>query len=87
MKTHTFRGLRYRVSLDTKVNGYAESPGPRQPRELYVDPELSPRQFLIALIHEGMHCEDPDATEQVVDRRSRAIGAFLWQAGYRRETE
>jgi hypothetical protein len=86
MKWHSFRGIRYRVYLDEKVEGYAEAPGPRKPRELYVDPDLSPKEYLRVLIHEAMHCEDPDAHEQVVDRRSRALARFLWRCDYRRIT-
>ena len=82
MKTHTFRGLRYKVLLD-KLDGFAEVPGWEQ-RAIYVDPELSPRKFLETAIHEAMHAEDPDATERTIDRRAKSLERWLWRLGYRR---
>ncbi|GAF76799.1 unnamed protein product [marine sediment metagenome] len=86
IKTHTFRGLRYRVSIRDKLAGFAEIPG-HEPRTLYVDPTLSPKEFHETAIHEAMHAEDPDACEQVVNRRAKSLSRWLWRLGYRRQTD
>lgn len=84
VRTHTFRGLRYVIQRDEKIDGYAEIPG-RAPRVLYVDPTLTPRERLHVTIHEAMHAEDPDASEQVITRRALSLTNFLWRLGYRQE--
>ena len=85
VKSHTFRGLRYAVNVEHKIEGWAEIPG-REPRSLYVDPTLTELQFLETAIHEAMHAEDPDVPERVIDRRGRSMARWLWRLGYRRET-
>ena len=78
IKSHTFRGLRYRVYADHKLDGWAEVPG-REPRGIYVDPELPPRHHLETAIHEAAHAEDADVSEQVVDRRAKSMARWLWR--------
>lgn len=70
--------------LDGKLDGYAEVPGWEQ-RAIYVDCELSPKQFLETLIHECMHAEDPDVVEKVIARRAKSIANILWRVGYRKK--
>lgn len=84
MRTHTFRGIRYRIHTDLVMDGYAEAPGPRKPREIYVSAALQGRRHLEVALHEAMHAEDPDVPEAVIDRRARALSRFLWRLGYRR---
>lgn len=85
IKTHTFRGLRYRI-ITQKLDGFAEVPG-YESRGLYIDPELSPKAYLETAIHEAMHCEDFDIAEQVIDRRAKSLTRWLWRLGYRRSNE
>jgi hypothetical protein len=85
IRNHTFRGLRYRVEIEEKMQGFAEVPGPARPREIYVDPEMPPREFLYVAIHEAMHAEDSDVPEQVIERRAHSMSRWLWRLGYRRE--
>ncbi len=88
MHSHRFRGTKYRISTDCVVDGYAEVPGPRKPREIYINPDLSPKIFLEKAIHEAMHAEDPKIkSEQVIIRRSKSLARWLWRLGYRRKDE
>jgi len=84
IKTHVFRGIRYLIHVEDKIDGWAEVPG-YEPRSIYVDPELSPKQFLETAIHEAMHAEDKDVSEQTIDRRAHSMHRWLWRLGYRRE--
>ena len=83
IKSHTFRGLRYLIHIDCKLDGWAEVPGVEQ-RGIYVDPELSPKLFLETAIHEALHAEDKDITEAVINRRAKSLSRWLWRLGYRR---
>ncbi len=85
MKTHRFRGTRYRISTDCVVDGYAEVPGPRKDREIYINSSLPPKIFLEKALHEAMHAEDPKIkSEAVIIRRSKSMAKWLWRLGYRR---
>ena len=82
IKTHTFRGRKYRVD-DCHLHGYAEIPG-HEPPGIYVDSSMKGTlAHLETLIHEGLHAEDPDVSEQVIDRRGKAIARWVWRWGYR----
>lgn len=83
IKTHTFRGFRYRIILH-HLDGYVEVPG-WETKQLYVDPDCPPKSFLETAIHEAMHAEDKDTLEQVIDRRAKSMARWLWRLGYRRE--
>jgi len=65
------------------MEGFAEVPG-HSPREIYIDPTLSPRKFLNRACHEAMHAEDKDVPEQVIERRADSLARWLWRLGYRR---
>jgi hypothetical protein len=69
--------------VDAKLEGFAEIPGWEQ-RQIYVDPELSPKNFLEVACHEAMHAEDKDVPEKVIDRRAKSLSRWLWRLGYRR---
>ena len=83
IKSHSFRGIRYLIQVENKIDGWAEVPGV-EPRSIYVDPELPPRHHLETAIHEAMHAEDHEASEQVIGRRAKSLARWLWRMGYRR---
>ncbi len=88
MRSHRFRRIKYRISTDSVVDGYAEVPGPRKPREIYVNADLPPKIFLEKAVHEAMHAEDPAIkSERVIIRRSKSLTRWLWRLGYRRQDE
>ena len=84
MKSHTFRGIRYRVAADQKIDGYAEVPVGREPKTIYVDPTLPPLRHLEIALHEALHAEDPKKPERVVERQGKSLARWLWRMGYRR---
>ena len=83
MRTHTFRGVRYRILTDEVVHGLTEGTAPSQPLMLYISANLSGRSRLEVAIHEAMHAEDMDVDEKVIDRRAASMARFLWRLGYR----
>ncbi len=82
IKTHTFRGLRYKIIIDV-LDGFAEVPG-WDKRQLYLRKDQPPKLFLEAAVHEAMHAEDKDVHEMTVDRRAKSMTNWLWRLGYRR---
>lgn len=80
VKSHTFRNKRYRVHTDLVIEGYTD---PFKPAELYIAANLRGLAHLTTAIHEAMHAEDPEDSEQVIDRRSKSLARFLWRLGYR----
>ena len=85
MKTATIRGVKYRVDIDSELHGFATVNGNVE-REINVSAHLPPRQFLDALLHEGMHACFPAAPEQEIDRAATDLSRLLWRAGFRRLT-
>ncbi len=89
MKTHTFRGRRFRIVTDEVIKGYVELPskrGLKNSRVLYISADCDGKlDGLYIAVHEALHAEDPDVSEQVTERRSRSLSRFLWRLGYRRE--
>ena len=79
IRTHTFRGRRYRVVADEVVQGYVDRVG----REVYVAAGLPPRRALDVAIHEAIHAEEPDLPEATVKRLGSGVARFLWRLGYR----
>jgi hypothetical protein len=85
VKTHSFRGKRYRIHTDVVVEGYCAGAEARSDgeREIYISAALKGRRRLEVAIHEALHAEDPDVCETVIERRAAAVASFLWRMGYK----
>ena len=49
-----------------------------------LEPRQKPKKFLAVLIHEILHCLEPDWSESKVDRHSMKIADIVWKQGYRK---
>jgi hypothetical protein len=48
-----------------------------------IDPRITGKRKLVVLIHEFLHHEHPEWTEEKVEDLSEKTGTFLWKHGYR----
>ena len=81
MKTATFNGRKYLVTVDKAPDGECSQYNPE--RELNIFADMGTRNGLITALHECLHASRWSETEEVVERVSRDIGRFLWNIGYR----
>jgi len=83
VKTQTFNGHRYRIDIN-RTNGLCDVHGDRKELKdfmVFVTPHT--KKGLRIILHECLHAEDWDKSEEAVDRTSREISNFLWRLGYR----
>lgn len=85
IRTHTFNGRRWKIDVDSTVDGYCDSPTILDDGQhvLYVDRRLTGRARLETIIHEAVHAENPKLPEHVVERTARSVARFVWRLGYR----
>lgn len=86
VRTHTFASGRYKIYTDGCLHGYTcwpDRPGEKSVHELFVDNRLRARPRLVTLVHEALHAEFPDMSEEQVTAAGEHIGGFLWRLGYR----
>jgi len=51
---------------------------------IQIDPRQLEDDFLTTVVHELLHREFPDLSEDAVERVGVAMGKSLWKLGYRR---
>jgi hypothetical protein len=85
VKSHTFKGRRYRINIEELPDGDCSQYKPEMELNIYAD--MSTRNGLITAIHEALHACFWKASEESVDQASRDIGRFLWGLGYRIEKQ
>lgn len=74
------RPLRVRErKLGKGVLGYCHDDG-----MIEIDPRQTPQDFLDTLVHEILHHQFPDLSEDAVLRVAPVIARTLWAQGYRR---
>ena len=85
MKTHVFRGARYRIVESNRIkrDGYCDWRHKRDKR-LWVKKSLSDKKRMEVLVHEALHACLPDADEHAVEETARDIALFLWRDGWAR---
>jgi hypothetical protein len=54
-------------------------------KTVYIDPRLSPKDYLDTLIHETIHHCVPKLSENKVLNTSTTIANLLWRLGYRKK--
>lgn len=94
VKTHVFNGVKFHIDVDCpywgwcdnpdKENNEDEYPGIRMTDGLPFGNEKNAKRGLIVLLHECLHAEQWELTEDEVDRISTEIGTLFWRLGYRR---
>ena len=53
-------------------------------RAISISTKLRGKRLMDVIIHEALHAEDPDASEEWVEAAGTNISAFLWKMGYRK---
>lgn len=56
-------------------------------KRIELDPRMDDKTLLDIAPHEFAHMYFPGAPEALVSEFGKAVGAFLWKVGFRRETE
>ena len=82
MKSHKFNGRKYKIYVGAK-DGFCDSPKNKE-LELHLFANLRTKTGLITAVHEALHAENENWSEEYVDRVSKEIGSFLWRLGYRK---
>jgi hypothetical protein len=82
VKTHSFKGVRYRITQIAGVDGITN--GENMVPEVINCAVAGTQNELITWIHEGMHASNWFQSEETVDQSSKDIGRLLWRLGYRR---
>lgn len=86
VKSHTFRGRRWRVLWETirgNAVGYAEKPI----HTLIIDPRYCERELLETIVHESLHACLWDLDEEAITATASDISRLLWRLGYRLEED
>lgn len=86
IRSATFRGVRYRVDVDSELHGFALNQDVPLEKEICVSSHLSPRAYLDCLLHEALHACFVNSPEQEIDRAATDLARFLWRLGYRKVT-
>lgn len=81
IRSHIFNGRRYQIHTEA-IDGICDDPKTKK-LELHVFANLGTKKGLRVAIHEALHAENGNLTEDTVDRISNEIGSFLWRLGYR----
>ena len=93
VRTHKFNGVRYFIGVDEPYVGWCdrpktpdknEYPAIRLPNGLSFGSTKKAKADLVILLHECLHAENWDKSENEVDRVAIDIGKLLWRLGYRR---
>jgi hypothetical protein len=84
MKTHSFNGRRFEIMVGPK-DGICDKPGSND-LTLAIFADLKTKNGLETAVHEALHAENPNWTEDFVSRLGKEIGGFLWRLGYRNGT-
>ena len=49
-----------------------------------IDPRQNPKERMDSVVHETLHCVDPDLSEETVIEMAAILTKTLWKDGYRR---
>lgn len=96
VRTHKFNGVKYYIGVDEPYVGWCDRPNTPDPKEypairlpngLAYGNSRKAKEDLWVLIHECLHAEDWDKSEERVDQVAGDIAKLLWRLGYRRKRE
>ena len=84
--THKFSTGIYKIYKD-EIEGLCTFPdsdcNEKAERSITISPKLKGKRKLDVIIHESLHAEDPNATEEWVDTAATNIAGLLWKFGFR----
>lgn len=52
-------------------------------RIIYIDPDQRGLHLFDTIIHEIIHCQQPDLSEEAVSEFAKEMSVLLWKVGYR----
>lgn len=55
----------------------------KEERVIYIDPTQKGVMLLDTVIHEIIHCQQPDLSEEAVTEFANEMSDLLWKVGYR----
>ena len=84
MKTHTFCGKKYQITLGS-FDGLTDTFS--KERELIIMADLNTLTGLETAIHEALHACDWNKNEIMVGQTGHDIARFLWRLRYRMEAK
>ena len=86
-KTYTFNGKKYRIDVEPYHSACEQPKRPKRyiPEICFPDGIDNTLATLYKLIHEALHAENWEMSEEKVTRVSREVARFLWRFGYRRK--
>lgn len=94
VKTHIFNKVKFFIGVDEPYVGWCdkpkvpdkdEYPAIRLPNGLAFGNTKKAKEDLVILLHECLHAENWNKSENEVDRVAVDIGGLLWRLGYRRK--
>ena len=87
IRSHTFRGKRWRVVFKAIKGQTGSCEPPDEPAKvLTLDPKVQGLEALDTAIHEACHACLWDLDEEAVTEIASDMARFLWRLGYRRQT-
>jgi len=87
MKSHVFRGKRFKIFLRNPQNRNHLGTCDYKKREIEIKPSLEGEEKLDCMIHEALHACFPDIDDAAVDESATSIAKFLTRAGYGRRDD
>ncbi len=88
VRTHVFRGKRYRIDLvpPCKIaNDFGRcSPPKSKGKSIQINKRNSNLEELDTYVHEAIHACTWDMDEEAVTEMGKDIAKFLWRLGYRK---
>lgn len=85
MKTHIFRGFRFKIFFRSPKNRNHLGTCDIGKKEIEIKPTLEGEEELDCLIHEALHACLPDIDDDAVDDTATSIAKFLVRLGYERK--
>jgi hypothetical protein len=84
MKTHTFRGTKYIIEIESvTLDGHCEGTKNSKYPKLCIFTGLEGKRGMETCIHEALHACCFAKSEKIVKNTARDITSFLWRLGFR----
>lgn len=84
IKTHLFRGKRYKIFFRSPNNKNHLGTCNDEDREIEIRPTLKGEEELDCIVHESLHACFPDIHDYAINEAASSIAEFLTKLGYER---
>jgi len=81
----TIDDVRYEIvwKAPPKAMGTCDAPWKRGLKEIWIDPRLTGKKLMDAIIHETAHAANWNIEEHYIAEAATAAASILWRMGYR----